>query len=1449
MRKQCFKRVLSLVLALALMAALCPVIPTVAEAATTTDTCPCCGVPVSEIAWYSLSGDVSGDYIDSGDHYRLVDDSAYIDTWFSVYGEMTIDLNGHKFGGYDYRSIELNSTLHLMDLSQAGTGSLYAGVDVSGELNLYSGTIIGCGEYGAVRIYSGNTMNMYGGTVSNGTSYENGGNIHNDGTFNMYGGTISAGCAYENGGNIHNNGTVNISGGVITGGYADWYGGNICNYGTVNISGGAVTGGSAYQGSGNIDNNADLYFTGGVISGGTADFAAVLGNWGTIVMAGGTISADRDYYDLYLSNYSSTFVVYAGRWNGSLDLTPYLADCTCYTKDAQGYTVVNTGYEDGECTDCEYAQLVEAGLVQHVSGTHAYEPYEGVNKKCSVCGKIYVVPICPCCGVLTADINWIPCSASANVDFSQAGHYQLTEDYTLAQEYTITADVIIDLNGYTLRSASGNRAFTVKSGGSLTIVNTVAKTGSLIGGNITANGGTINVENGGTLILHSGRIAGGTTAANGGNIYSNGLVKLLGGTVEGGTALKGGNVFNYNKGEFLLEGGTITGGMTPGDNGNGGNIYTTGKMTIKRGTVENGTSGEHGGNIYCAGASVNAFYGGTISGGVISEGTKDIFGHGGNIYVTGKDTQFHFYGGTVTGGQNLSGGRGGNIVFNSGVQGYIYGGTIENGYSTENKGNNISVIGNYKETIYSALYILGGTFTSDKVNDFEKDDDHTIVIYSCRYNGINPNVITWIADCCCYSTDEAGYTIWNAGYAEGNCTDCLYDQARAAGQVEVIEGEHDYKHSINKYFVCNICNRRSLLEDVAALVNGKPYMNLSEAVDAADNGDVIQMCADATLDSLGLWNDETLDLNGYTLTVITLTAASGNIIDTSKKNTGKLICDGSMSINVYNQNLPVNYEGSIRFSPVDFTQWVETVDENTTKVKFYFTQRAAETILDDAIKAGSTQMLVLIQLTWTDQNGNSQEKLVEFSEGLLEKYAEKWDGRVFVATITGVANVSNLQATYRVVSYDAGGSLVSGQTITAPKYINEKLSWETINSYPIKTSDMTVEEMRQLCVDFMEFSKTYLWTPSESVDYIRNAAGSQDSMSQGTIYGGLPYVGVASGNVYRMMDYLNEFGIVDMQKAIPALGSADRLTMSDLKYFGSQCSQSVYWAWGRVMNSTNYRWTSSVVPNNDFIFLGDIQIPEITGWTAAYNTKMACADNGTAVMYEAYAQLQKADGMVNYIDTTGGNGAGHLVMVYQDAEVAYNDDGTINGANSYIYIIDQSQSWVDGTNDAGDVFKYKNNIAKQYTFQSLYNSGYIPFTFAEFLGTDDIELTEVSLVNGEATLISGTIVEEDRSYQTTASVNNLTWSQFMDSSVTSNYGIVDVYLIVYDNQGNEMYKHAVRTGYAGNMILDMEEVGDMVTTWETKALKSGRTYSAEIVVQLSTGERPTIWNGQLTYDK
>ena len=1089
--------------------------------------------------------------------------------------------------------------------------------------------------------------------------------------------------------------------------------------------------------------------------------------------------------------------------------------------------------------------------------------------------------VCPCCGKAWGDIKWTEYSKWTNsmgglwgggVDFSKAGHYRITDSFTMKKEFTVAANVTIDFNGLLLQAASGKRGFTVQSGGNLTLINTGGSNGRLGGKNTSSEGGAVKVEAGGTLNLLSGRIVGTSMSYNGGAIHNAGTINIAGGKVDSGKAngKNGGNIYNaatgtlniyggevdggvahnggniYNLGTVNTYGGTITAGTVTGDDGYGGNMYisASGTLNVYEGTISAGAAEDHGGNIFMTAGKLN-MYGGTISGGAANPGTKSdgtaYTSNGGNIYATKTAAEVKLYGGTITGGTAE---KGGNIALISGAQSYMYGGAVENGVATD--GSNLYIAGyatlEDETKQYSGLRVLSGSITAAG----EKDIQCTgyLEIYACVYTG-SVDITPYVKDCGCCVKQDNTYTIWNAGYRDGACMDCLYAQAMAENLITTpVTGGHNYQHTEGNTYTCTGCDKISVFESVAATVNGELFSTAAEALQAANPGDTLVLLADATLGEVAV-NGFTLDLNGYTLTAEVLTAAtSGNIVDTSAKNTGKLNCaDVTLANN--NENLPVNYEDSVLFCPVDFTQWVEPVDTNTTKVKFYFTQRDKETLLDDVIRSGNTELDVQIYLTWTGSDGTAKEKTVTFGPELLAKYAEKWNGRVFVATIKGTANITDLQVAYQVTSTAVSGAKLSGKTIKAASYINDKLTWDKINSYPIKTSDMTVEEMRQLCVDFMEFNKTYLWSPNQTVDYIRNSAGTKDTMTQGTVYGGLPYVGVATGNPYRMMDYINpDTGIVDMQKALPALGTKDRLEMADLKYFGSQCSICVYWAWGRVMNSTNYTWTSSATPYNDFVILGDVVIPDtVKSWNSTYGTDECVAENGEQVMFGGYAKLQKADGMVYYTS------AGHLIMAYSDPVVVYNEDGTINGDESYIYIIDQAQTWKDATNEAGDTYRYKSSVNAKKTFTQLFESHYIPFTFAEFLGTDPVEKTEVSLVKSSTTLVSGTIEEADRSYQTTKTTEKLTWSNLMASKVTSNYGIVDVYIIIKDNYGNEMYKHAVRTATAGNMNLAMAESGEAVTTWETKELTSGKTYNAEIVVQLATGERPTIWSGQLTMNK
>jgi len=376
--------------------------------------------------------------------------------------------------------------------------------------------------------------------------------------------------------------------------------------------------------------------------------------------------------------------------------------------------------------------------------------------------------------------------------------------------------------------------------------------------------------------------------------------------------------------------------------------------------------------------------------------------------------------------------------------------------------------------------------------------------------------------------------------------------------------------------------------------------------------------------------------------------------------------------------------------------------------------------------------------------------------------------------------------------------------------IKEKLTWEKINSFPIKTSDMTVEEMRKLCVDFFRFTKSALWTPKEDYKYYRNSVGDLDEFFRGTVYGSLPYVGLGTGNLYRLMDYLDEEkGVVDVKAAakVPAL-------------FGNQCSIGSYWAWGRVINSVQKEAaTPHMYQANGYLRVGPYTYNDNRDkFTEDDNTVDICQANGEQIMFQSYALMQPADGLVQF--TT----AGHVMMCASVPHVEY-IEGTdqIDGEKSYLYIIDQHKKWSEATNESGDTYLYKNYVDRKMTFKKLFDSSYIPFTYAEFLGTDPIEETVCTFSHSGSTI----------------SVKDL-----FVANVTSNYGIADAYIIVKDTAGKEVYRHAIRAQVGGAKELPFAKIGGNVETWGTLDVSSGE-FTVEIVVQLATGERPTVYTGKL----
>ena len=189
-----------------------------------------------------------------------------------------------------------------------------------------------------------------------------------------------------------------------------------------------------------------------------------------------------------------------------------------------------------------------------------------------------------------------------------------------------------------------------------------------------------------------------------------------------------------------------------------------------------------------------------------------------------------------------------------------------------------------------------------------------------------------------------------------------------------------------------------------------------------------------------------------------------------------------------------------------------------------------------------------------------------------------------------------------------GGVIVDDYNYTV---LTDKLTQAGLDAFPVKRSDMTVAEMRQLCVDFFRYSKCALWMPMDTVDIPLNYAGTtMDKMTKGEAYGGLPYVGNnGCSNVYRMMDYYNEEkGVLDIKRAIA--GGAG--------LFGNHCSGAAYWGWARVVNSANYEFCAEMTHSRGFLRVGPYTYDDsVSNFSSNFRTSTICADNGKEIMYQS----------------------------------------------------------------------------------------------------------------------------------------------------------------------------------------------------------------------------------------
>lgn len=392
------------------------------------------------------------------------------------------------------------------------------------------------------------------------------------------------------------------------------------------------------------------------------------------------------------------------------------------------------------------------------------------------------------------------------------------------------------------------------------------------------------------------------------------------------------------------------------------------------------------------------------------------------------------------------------------------------------------------------------------------------------------------------------------------------------------------------------------------------------------------------------------------------------------------------------------------------------------------------------------------------------------------------------------------------------GCAAPGQTGTpAEKAVPNPMTWERIEAVPIANADMSLLELRQLCVDYFKLQLSFQWTPKEDFTFHINTFDLDPAYTAGTVYAGSPYISPSiAGNLYRAMDFYDpETGIMDNTR-LPSQQFAEILA--------NDCVSGPFWGWGRVINSVTKYNNYYMNQLHGCIPVGTYQYEGIVTWGEDHTTKMVCNENGRDIMYASYAALQTADGIYTQ---TGTAAKSHLRMISKPPVVVYLPDGTIDAKNSYVTYIDQGTYYEQQTLDNAVVL-IPGGIDVKASFKKLYDQGYLPFTFAELIGKDPVE---------EA------VIQAEK-----LDPQNISLKELLRSMITCNYAISHCTLTLTDQKGNVTYE---KTAYADKINARSIYAGLAADKAQIESLTASGTQTAHLTCRISTGQLMTVCQGTL----
>ena len=307
---------------------------------------------------------------------------------------------------------------------------------------------------------------------------------------------------------------------------------------------------------------------------------------------------------------------------------------------------------------------------------------------------------------------------------ADGGVYYLAEDVNWNSTVNISEDTTLNLNGHKI-TTSANPLFNVKSGVTLTIIDTVEPTDTKTSASGNKYGRQGSLSSNVLTYYVTESVANGTATSETvykhtvdfgscGSIVCSGtgdnVIKVEGGTLN----IEGGRISSNGSHVLVLDtssGGTIniSGGLIQGKNGgeDGAGIYIgKGNLNVSGGYIAGGSSGK-GGGIYMNAGTINLTDKAVIA-------ANKATNNGGGVYV--NSGTLNISGGTVASNwvDEGNGNNGGGIFINSGTismtDGYV---TNNSKYGGANDGNGNSGGGGIAMATSSKMYMSGGYITGN----------------------------------------------------------------------------------------------------------------------------------------------------------------------------------------------------------------------------------------------------------------------------------------------------------------------------------------------------------------------------------------------------------------------------------------------------------------------------------------------------------------------------------------------------------------------------------------------------------------------------------------------------------------------------------------------------------------------------------------------------------------